>query len=195
MLDKSCALWYSYGVNIQEHERFFKPDTHKKLDIKHFPEDVRERLVEALISQQSLWNEMRLEVIAADNPYLRVTLDVGEQLLYLFKHADGKELSFQAPIMVDFPERASHFVLTKNGHLPYANFSVGEGEGRKQVEDATGQLIEQHVDVLYGYGRLDFDTFVDEPLESLLGMITSMGVAEEKVQEFLDTPPVIKLAA
>jgi hypothetical protein len=180
---------------IKDHEHAFAPDVLPKLDVKHFPEAVRERLVKALVSQHELWDDMRLEVIDADSPYLRVTLSVSERLLYLFAPEDGKELSFQAPIMVDFPEQASHFVLTNNGYSPYANFAVGEGLGRKQVEDATGQLVEQHVDVLYDYGKVGFDNFVDEPLHYLLRMVTSMGAAEEKVQEFLDTPPIIQVVA
>lgn len=182
-------------MKIEDHDKSFVPDTLPKLDLEHFPETVRKRLVEALVSQQRLWDDMRLEVIDADSPYLRVTLSVSERLLYLFTFPDGKELSYQAPVMVDFPERASHFVLTKSGQPYYPNFVVGEGEGRKQVESATGQRVETSVDVLYGYGKEDFDTFVNEPKLHLVRIIAKMGMAEAKIQQFLDTPPIIRMVA
>lgn len=182
-------------VSIKDHERFLIPDDKKKADLDAFPKAIRERLVAAVQKQQRLWDEMRVEVIGSDDPYLRVTLYVDERLLYLFVYPDGKELYYQASVVLDFPEAASHFVLsTMSGRIPYPNFQVGEGEGLKVTTDEKGQDMEHLVDVLYGYGRVDFEEFVGSVTR--LGLIiASMSVAEDRVRAFLDTPPIIKLVA
>ena len=120
-----------------------------------------------------------------------MTLDLGNWPLHLLVHEDGDVLQFDAPIWMRFPEKASHLVLTKLcGSNTYLSFRVDEQPVRK------GEQQEERNEVLYGWGRFEFDTFVESAYALLPYLIAKLADAEDELRTFLDEPsPQFKLVA
>lgn len=168
-----------------------------------FPRGVQERLTQALLGLPQLWRGMAFDAFLTKGVmYLRVALDVGDRPLYLFVHEDGSSLQFESPVWFDFPDRASYFVLSElcgsNTHLSFrldrhnqlAVHSAGVGEGCVIKKGAVTR------EVLYAWGRLEFDTFVDTAADLVPYLITRLTRAETKLRAFLDGPtPEPQLAA
>lgn len=152
-----------------------------------FPKAVQEKLVKALLELPQLWRGMSFDAFRRGGVvYLRVALDVADRPLYLFVHEDGRSFQFESPIFLAFPESASHFVLSELcGRNTYLSFRLDRHK-HLAVQDAgtsagDGQVIQTAAatrEVLYAWGRFEFDTFVEEAASLVPYIITNLLGAE-----------------
>ena len=166
--------------------------------VSSFPEAPRERLLGALEKVEGLWRE--LEVTAFERGgtvYLRVTLDVGDRPLHLIIHEDGEVMQFDAPVLLGFPEAASHFVLSKLcGENVYLSFRVDAQQrcGVEGEQEHGGQATE--VEALIGWGRFEFGRFVAMSGAFLPYIVAKLTEAERELRAFQnEPPPVFRLVA
>lgn len=86
-----------------------------RVPLARFPQAGRKKL-EGLVAELSgLWRTAEWDAFrdAQGTIYLKVTLDLGERPFRLYLHPDEETLQFEAPVLLDFPESASTFVLTE----------------------------------------------------------------------------------
>lgn len=111
-------------------EKYGLPALPKQLRVSAnvFPRAVQGQFLEALDEITGLWREMDIDAFHGGGViYLRVTLDVGDRPLHLYVHEDGDVVQFDAPVLMDFPSEASHFVLKEVcGHNTHLSFRVDE---------------------------------------------------------------------
>ncbi len=166
-----------------------------------FPKAVQEKLVNALLKLPQLWRGLAFDAFRRGGVmYLRVALDVGDRPLYLFVHEDGTSFQFESPIFLDFPEQASHFVLTELcGNNTYLSFRLDRHKQLAIRDASEDQVIETAAatqEVLYAWGRFEFDTFVEDAANLVPYLISRLTRAETELRAFLDeVPPESMLAA
>ncbi len=178
---------YSIIININIDQKYGLEPLPKHLVVptSKFPAPIKERLLAALDKPGKPWGDMNIDAFGQGRGVcLRVTLDVGDRPLHLFAHEDGDVLQFDAPVLRKFPEKASHLVLTKLcGNNTYISFRVDEEQVHK------GKQQGEPNEVLYGWGRFEFNTFVASAFALLPYLIIKLTEAELELRSFLDSPP------
>lgn len=164
----------NYGMTIDEHYGLpgVSEDVHTPL--QRFPHALMEQLKDALAARSDLYRAAEWTAFkdAKGTVYLKATLDVGDRPFHLYLHEDGSTLQFDAPVLLDFPKEASHFVLTELcGRHSYLSFRV----------DRHGS------EVLYAWGRFEFRSFVEQSASLLPYLITWTTQAEKDVRGYLET--------
>lgn len=90
-----------------------------------------------------------------------MTLDVGDRPLHLYVHEDGDVVQFDAPVLMNFPQEASHFVLKEVcGNNTHLSFRVDEQVILENGQRSDQEVSAQKTEVLHGWGRFEFETFV-----------------------------------
>jgi hypothetical protein len=176
-------------------ERYGLPPLSKQVytPTTDFPEAFRKQLLKALGELAGLWSKMDVDAFRrGDVVYLRVTLDVGDRPLHLYLHQDGDVLQFDAPVMFDFPAGASHFVLTELcGSTTNLSFRVDEkdvllGEGGTDRKPSVSKT-----EVLYGWGRFEFETFTNTAHTLLPFLVAKLTQAEKELRAFREMQIVV----
>lgn len=181
-------------MNIDEKYRLLPMSEELRAPIKNFPKDLRNQLMEVLIEHTELWFDVNFDALHRNGfMYLRVTLDTGDRPLHLQLREDGGTLMFDAPVLVDFPRRASYYVLSKFGaSSPILNFGVIQNDVRKGEGDDDGKLSSYRTDVLYGWGGFEFEAFVRSADVYLPFLVARLTEVEKELRAYLEESPSVE---
>lgn len=139
------------------------PLEHLAVPTDSFTTAIKDQLLGELEKPNKSWYAMDIDAfLEGESMCLRVTLDVGDRPLHLFVQESGESVEFDAPVLMNFPQRASHMVLSRLcGNNPFMSFRVDEqqiDEGEPQGAQARDVRTNE---VLYGYGWFEFDRFLE----------------------------------
>jgi hypothetical protein len=175
-------------MNIDEKYGLFPIPKQYSVPTDAFPKPLHDRLVGALTELTDCWLEMNVDAFRHDDVvFLRVTLDVGDRPLYLYLHQDGGMLKIDAPVLLNFPREASHFVL-KNLCGSSANlcFRIDEKDVRIEERGKNRKPSVRKIEILYGSGNFELDVFVESAHARLPFLVAKYIQAEEELRAFLD---------
>lgn len=153
-----------------------------------FPTAIKGQLLKELDKPNKPWRAMDIDAFQQDKRVcLRLTLDLDNRPLHLFVPETGDVVQFDAPILMDFPERASHLDLSEVcGENPYMSFRVDEQPVDKGELQGDQEGAVQSTKVLYGWGQFEFDPFIESAFMILPLLVTSLDDAEADSRTFLD---------
>jgi hypothetical protein len=160
---------------------------HLVVSTDKFPAAIKGQLLKELDKPNKPWRAMDIDALQQDEGVcLRLTLDLGNRPLHLFVPEAGDVVRFDAPILLNFPERASHLDLTELcGENPYLKFRVDEQPVEKGEQGAQEGMVQSNK-VLYGREQFEFDTFLESAFVILPFFVTSLDDAEAELRTFLD---------
>lgn len=174
-------------MDIDQRYGLETPPEHLVVSTDKFPIVIKDQMLKELDKPNKPWRAMDIDAFRQDNGVcLRLTLDLGNRPLHLFVPEEGNVVRFDAPILMNFPERARHLDLTKVcGENPYLKFRVDEQPVEKGEQGVQEGMVQSNK-VLYGLEQFEFDTFLESAFVILPFFVTSLDDAEAELRAFLD---------
>jgi hypothetical protein len=161
----------NFGMLIGELPTEMVQGRGERVPVSRFPHTLTAKLEAVLMEHARLWSTAAWDAFTTgDALYLRVVLEGGNQPFYLYLHQDGDVLQFETPLVREFPEGASAFVLS-------------ELCGRNTLMSFRVDL--EPIPVLYGWGRFELAYFESRHTELLPHLMIKIAEAKEMLETFL----------
>ena len=156
------------------------------LDDQKFPEHLRKQLLDKLNEWEEFWCHADIKTVRVqDTCHLEVRLELTQRQLFISLGEYGTGFELIAPVYINFPKEASHFVLTDLG-------SSNETWRFFLLEDASekGDQPHEKSEVLCARALMDFDAFLNSHCVFLPNLIAKLDEAEACVKAHIEGKPV-----